>query len=590
MFETLSTPFGAWDRCPSCRGIFIHQDLIASASQDRAKCIEALEETQALLLPTERSCPKCLQKLFDGRVRSRGVIFSLCPTCQSFWTSLPILQQFEEQIEKTLNAQAEIALGANAGASGSSQSEIGARPTSSPAERLNDSILGSFFRVFARLFDRVADRFSKEPREKPAKAEKQKKPAKTTKPAKLIQSVEPIPPAELVQPTHPVQSVEVKPIEPLQEAPKIEIPDFIFPEEPVVEEKPIPEPASVVAEPPPLPEPPPVPGPPPIPEPLPSTPEPVQAPQVAEEPAPLPTSESADEMRRLLLDGPAVLVERDQRSKKETSKPAEKKAPLPTSSRTGFLEKLKASWRPMPKKTIPSSKPVETAKPAPRPVAKPKPTLPAKVAPPVKAVQPAAAPKPKKEKPPTDPFDHIAFWPPWGLSALGVVLSAFRDYGFEGGPAVLWGIMGWSIGMMVRLSRLYPFKSFQTSRLQALLESKEPLGWRGVPVVLNGAIVPAHEEDPKGMAVFKQEERVIPLNRLGRWDMVPRLFGLANPRQLLSGAVTLTGWYHGGLTPWLEIHELRAEKTFRKSMTRTLRWVLAVLLFVIALMIYLSLD
>jgi hypothetical protein len=199
-------------------------------------------------------------------------------------------------------------------------------------------------------------------------------------------------------------------------------------------------------------------------------------------------------------------------------------------------------------------------------------------------------PKPKKEKLPTDPFDHIAFWPPWGLAVLGVILSSFRDYGFEGGPAVLWGIMGWSVGMMVRLSRLYPFKAFQPSSLPVLLESKESLGWRGVPVILDGAIVPAQEEDPQGVLVFKQDERIIPLNPLGRWDIVPRLSGLANPRQLLKGAVTFKGWYRGGLTPSLEIHELRAEKTFRKSMTRTLRWVLTVLLFAIAFVIYLSLD
>src|SRR6266481_7092949 len=105
ILETLSTPFGTWERCPNCEGLFIHEDLLAAASADRAQCVEALAETQGLLLPSDRTCPKCLQKLFDGRVQSRGVIFSLCPTCESLWTNLPTLHQFEEAIEKTLTAE-----------------------------------------------------------------------------------------------------------------------------------------------------------------------------------------------------------------------------------------------------------------------------------------------------------------------------------------------------------------------------------------------------------------------------------------------------------------------------------------------------
>ena len=176
------------------------------------------------------------------------------------------------------------------------------------------------------------------------------------------------------------------------------------------------------------------------------------------------------------------------------------------------------------------------------------------------------------------------------MGALSVALSGFREYGFEGGPAMLWGLMGWSVGMMVRLKRMYPSKPFQESTLQALAELKGPLGWRGIPVTLKGQIVSAREEDPKGIVVFRQEERTIALNRLGRWDFIPRLFGLSNPRQLLKGEVALKGWYRGGLTPSLEVHEVKAEKSSRKSMVRSLRWVCAALVFVVALVIYLSLD
>ena len=64
-----------------------------------------------------------------------------------------------------------------------------------------------------------------------------------------------------------------------------------------------------------------------------------------------------------------------------------------------------------------------------------------------------------------------------------MICSAFRDFGFEMGPAVLWGLMGWSIGLMVRLARLYPFKAFEESTIEDLSALEEPLGWRGIPVI-----------------------------------------------------------------------------------------------------------
>jgi hypothetical protein len=225
-------------------------------------------------------------------------------------------------------------------------------------------------------------------------------------------------------------------------------------------------------------------------------------------------------------------------------------------------------------KPTPTVKPVEPPKPAPAP----------------KPVKPVPVPKPKKEKPPRDPFDHVAFWPPWILAISGALLSGLRDYGYEGAPAALWGLMGWSIGMMMRAKRLYPSKAFQESSLQALSELKGPSGGKGVPVSLKGDIVPAREEETKGVVVIKQDARTIALNKMGRWDVIPRLFGLSNPRQLLKGEVTIRGWYRPGLVPSIEVHEVQANKAFRKSMTKVLRWIFAVLVFVAALGLYLSLD
>src|SRR5262249_18848327 len=137
-----------------------------------------------------------------------------------------------------------------------------------------------------------------------------------------------------------------------------------------------------------------------------------------------------------------------------------------------------------PVKPVEPVMPAEPVKPAevPKPAEPVKPVEPVKPAEPVRPTQPAKparparpVPKPKKEKPPKEPIDHIALWPPWALGAAGVLLSAFRDFGFEGVPALLWGLMGWGAGMMVRLLRLYRS-----------------------PITMQGTIVLEDEANPKG--------------------------------------------------------------------------------------------
>src|SRR5437016_4888616 len=225
--QTLSTSFGAWERCSQCQGIFIRQDLVVAASTDRAQSAAALAETKGLLLPADRTCPKCLQKLFDGRVESRGVILSLCPTCESLWTNLATLRQFEAGIEKKLAEETQ--------ASGIADTELspgGVRRS----KFYEDSGMASFFRAFARLFDKVADSFRTDPEEKELlkeakrlKKQKGKKeplpkapvaPAKAppapAKPEKLIQEVQPVPPAPIKPEVKPAA-----PTEPLSESPRI---------------------------------------------------------------------------------------------------------------------------------------------------------------------------------------------------------------------------------------------------------------------------------------------------------------------------------------------------------------------------------
>src|ERR1017187_9418838 len=152
MLETLSTATGSFEHCPNCSGLFIAQDLVAAASQDRTQCLQALGEMNSLLLPSDKWCPKCLQKLSDGRVRSRGVIFMLCSQCQVLWTSLETLHRFEETLDRSILIQIDWAMQAVVG---------GPPPASTPAreaprryETAEDSGLGHFFRAFARVFDR----------------------------------------------------------------------------------------------------------------------------------------------------------------------------------------------------------------------------------------------------------------------------------------------------------------------------------------------------------------------------------------------------------------------------------------------------
>jgi len=745
MLEILSAPIGNFERCPNCHGLFITQDIVAAASQDRSQCLQALEEPKALLLPTDKWCPKCMQKLFDGRVRSRGVILTLCATCQALWTDLSILRQFEEAVERTLVIQIDIANNPQEtrGASGNPVSSGFAHGAT-----VSDSGLGHFFRAFARFFDRWADRISGPASlEPPKKTTSVKKPIKTEKSPKksLILEVEPTAPApNLAQSEPAVAKLETpaaesfkevrKEPEPVIAPPSIEIPEFIFPEESGVEESAAQEPARILESPPEekpqaipetkpdvvfIPEPPVVPEPEPIPVPPAALSQPEKVPEAL--PKPEPVVPVAAELRHPITEEPKPLA-----AKPLKPKPIEKKPPMKEGP--GFFAKFKAAWTRAPKKpskvitsvepiapqaqplpppptsttlvpssapapvNVPETKPVEKkpiilpqpksvsrgffdflkpkpkTKPAPKPLSKPspkaesvpvepklgvatpeilksalesKPVKPAKIKgegfiakffspkkkpagkppesiPPseIPAAKPEApkpsefeekpapvaekplpvskkvapAPMPKRVKTPKDPMDHLAVWPPWVLALLAVTCSAFRDFGFEAGPAALWGIAGWSIGMMGRLARLYPFQSFQESTLKELSDKNASSGVRCIPVILIGQIVLADEQNPKGEVVFQQEEKTLRLNRIGRWDLIPRFFGLSNPRQLIKGDVTLKGWYRSGLSPWLELLEVRAEKTSRKSMVRSMRWAFAVTLLVLALVACLALE
>ena len=231
--ETLSGPEGSFERCPNCLGLFIHQDLIVAASKDKDNCRALLAETAALLLPTDKWCPKCLQKLFDGRIQSRGIICTLCPVCTSHWTNLPTLGLIEEAIETSFQHQMNAAANTSADIKSSLVSSASHSSTESHPP-INDAGLGHMFRSVARLFDGMADRFGRKS-PKPAIAKPIKSPEKVIKPAKKPLFVE-------VRPAAPEPQ---KKTEPLVEAPSIEIPEFVFPKDTEIKPEPEPQPEPV---------------------------------------------------------------------------------------------------------------------------------------------------------------------------------------------------------------------------------------------------------------------------------------------------------------------------------------------------------
>lgn len=672
--ETVPAAIGEFYRCPSCLGFFIRYDVIAAASSDRSACLELLDETKALLLPNDRKCPKCFQRLHDGRIKSRGIILTLCPLCRALWTSLNALSRFDEVVSKTLQVQMELAMhGPGPSDAVSSSALLKDRPSYKGVG--GDKGVAGMFRSIARTFDRIADGFhgGKAPSApQPAKAAKEQK--SEVKPAKkpLILDVETaVPPAPAAPKPEPLR-------------PSLDIPEFVFPEGTVIEEKPI-----APAEPPKqdAPAAPPQTVPPPI-----FPPQPPEVPEVTEKP--IPKEEVAP-------------VAAQAAPEKKSPAPVPLPQPKPT---VGFFGKMKAAWGGPPKKvskpvlpkpalpktvinpvlppapaptpvpaTAPIVAPIPVSVPTPAPIPIPTPIQPPAIAtyvpPPVKKkpagdgifkkimsgfksamnptprksvpkpVKPIAAsgdvqetqpspvqplqprrtpaedsvagafqrekeestpapapvqkkpvpvakPKPKAEKkpkPPKQPKDVIAFLAPWAIALVSVIASSFRDFGFEVGPATLWGLAGWAIGFMIRLVRLYPGGGFAEGKLQDLAIS-EAKSKRGKPVTLAGEIVPANDAEPKGIHVFKQGDLRIDLNKNGFWDLIPRLFGLSNPGQLLKGEVILTGWYRGGLLPCFEIQEIHAGKSARKSMVKVLRWTSAATLLVIALIISLALE
>jgi hypothetical protein len=214
------------------------------------------------------------------------------------------------------------------------------------------------------------------------------------------------------------------------------------------------------------------------------------------------------------------------------------------------------------------------ASPAPKPVLS--------VIPVASKTEAISGPPPKKKVP---IMDRLAAWSPRLLPALGLLLGGHGGYEYDFGAACLWGVVGGAVGMIVRLVRMYPFKKFQETTLQSVQADPTASAWRGIPVLLQGRLVPAEGYSGAGSLELAEGGSRIALDRFRSWEVLARLFGVKNLASLGTDPVTLRGWYRGSQVPFIEISQVRTDKTFKTSLIRGVRWTAAVVLLLLSILI-----
>ncbi len=179
---------------------------------------------------------------------------------------------------------------------------------------------------------------------------------------------------------------------------------------------------------------------------------------------------------------------------------------------------------------------------------------------------------------------------PMALALAAFFANVARGYDFEWSFGILWAMLFWSIGFMVRLIRFYPGLNNWSTSLKEIAGRSGLSPSKGYPVELSGVIEPADPAKPKGRVIFITEGERIELNRMFALDMVPRVFGISNPSQMILGEVILRGWYRKLPVSFIDVAEIQAGKKSRKSMVRALRWGCAILVAVLAALILLTAE
>jgi len=257
----------------------------------------------------------------------------------------------------------------------------------------------------------------------------------------------------------------------------------------------------------------------------------------------------------------------------------------------GFLSKFFAAFKPRPK--LPKPQIADTASER-RSVGVSEPPSPKLRSPeaPMQSVKPPTV-KPRREKKPGAPWsDRIARGLPVGLAAAAIVVNVLRGDEFDAGYTLLWALLCWSLGRGVRLVLMYPFKPFVETDLKDLANQNPPVVtfWKGLPVIVKGHLA-AEEKSARGMLNLTDERgTVIAVNRLARFDILGRLFGVVNLAKFPSDAVTITGWYRRAAVPFIEVAEIRSSKSYRKSLVRGLAWMSTVMVFVLCIVLLVITD
>jgi len=179
---------------------------------------------------------------------------------------------------------------------------------------------------------------------------------------------------------------------------------------------------------------------------------------------------------------------------------------------------------------------------------------------------------------------------PWGLALIAFLINYLRGYDFEFSYALLWSACAWSVGTMIRLAVLYPFKEFVELSLNALGDYPGLTAAQGLPVLLTGWLEPKDPSKPKGVLIFSQGDQTLEMNQWGKLELIPRFFGLQNPGQLIAGEATLQGWYRKTAAPYVEIAVVTVGKKRRASMVRGVRWAAAIAVLVLAGLILLTAE
>jgi len=683
ILETVLTIHGPVESCPSCGGFFVEEKTIAACSEDKAQCRAALAETEALQLPIDRWCPKCANKLYQGRVQSRQVILTFCPICESLWTDFATLQRFEAPVERALRALME------ASASQGGSSILEKAPFRGFQETIDFSAegtgIGGFLRSLARTLNRWADRMSPgqtipaaPPVAKPAKPPKKesifppppKLPEMLEEPEVTMAPAAPVPEYKEAPTPLPQEAPAPKPVPAVQKPEKRPsgfslfrrkenkpvLPDIVrtAPANPPKTQEPRPAPPPPVVEPPPpvIAEPEPIveaiqPAEP-LPIETPPPPEIIPEPAPAPEPAPVqeapePDEEAAEARRRLLqgMSGPVIFEETKTPSNGVFSKliTAFKKAGNPAAYKSPkSAPEPVAAPKPEPPKVAPQPEPIAAPKPEPPKVAslpepvavpkpkrergpglmsklasafKPRPKQPSQKLPlpsagegggegglPLTGRSPSSGLRPpsptrgegKRSKKPSAPWsDRIARWLPLALAILAVAINALRGDDFDTGYTILWALLGWSLGRAARLVLMYPFKPFEELPLNEVAASTRATAWKGLPVVVKGRLV-SDGKDSKGPSLTDDSGTELALNRFSRFDILSRLFGVANVGQFPGEHVVVKGWFRRAAVPFVEIAEIQAGSARRKSLVRGLAWASTALVFVVAILLLIASD